>query len=662
MSLPLQWFAANLREGGKVARARAAVKPSFAPPAASNHRSPPRPPHTAAPMPHALRTALRSLHKPRGFAAALAATLALGTALGGPVLALVDGRFSHPRPAPAPPSFDRHGGWTPELRLPDTIRADSLDGLAWIALAMALLVIAGAAVNLATLLLARASARRHETAVRAVVGATPASLAGRALAEGAVVGAAGGGAGLLLGMTMGAAARQSWPADAGRLAAELPAARWTTVAAAVLTALALLATVLPAAMAARRNLHSALTVGARATAGPGETLLRKTLAVLQFAGSATLLTTAVLLLRGGFPRTDARALGFDPRDTLAFSVRLPAADAPARAAAQRAMLAAASRLPGVRSAAAASPGAWLGLGPEDRLRTLCDRCVWGNMYAPQMVGAARQHAVSPGWFRSMGIRVLSGRELRPDDERAVVINRVFAASLLPRANPVGQRVVFRGWWSDPYTVVGVVDDARAPGPGTGGAPEPTVYLSALQHPPRAFAVAVRTAADAAEREPSIRRALAAAAPGARVGPGIAMQALLDRHRAPLRWFAVLLVVLAAGATVMAAGGLYGVMAFSVARRTRELGVRMATGATERHVVRLVLGEALRITLIGGVAGSIGALTLARVLQQMFYGVDPFDLTTYLGVALVLAAVTLAAAYRPAVRAARVHPDQALRSE
>ncbi|HEU4882749.1 MAG TPA: FtsX-like permease family protein [Longimicrobium sp.] len=270
------------------------------------------------PLPPALRSTLHALRKPRGFAASLAATLALGTALGGPVVALVDGRFSHPRPAPAPPAFDRHGGWTAELRLADTIRADAIDALMWIALAMALLVIAGAAVNLATLLLARASARRHETAVRAVVGATPASLAGRALAEGALVGAAGGGVGLLLGMMAGAAARQSWPADAGWLAAEFPVARWTAMVAAALAGLALLAAVVPAATAARRNLHSALTVGARATAGPGETLLRKALAVLQFAGSATLLTGAVLLLRGGFPRADVGALGFDPRDTLAF--------------------------------------------------------------------------------------------------------------------------------------------------------------------------------------------------------------------------------------------------------------------------------------------------------------------------------------------------------
>ncbi|HYR11765.1 MAG TPA: FtsX-like permease family protein, partial [Longimicrobium sp.] len=582
-------------------------------------------------------------------------------ALAGPVLALADGRFSHPRPAAAPPAFDRHGGWTPQLRLADTIEADAIDGLVRIVVTMAVLMIAGAAVNLATLLLARASARRHEMAVRAVVGATPLSLARRAVAEGVLVGAAGGGVGLLLGMMAGAAARRSWPADAGWLAAEFPVAGWTAVVAVALTVLALLAAAVPAVLAGRRDLHAALTVGARATAGPGETLARKTLAVLQFAVSATLLTGAVLLLRGGIPRADAAALGFDPRDTLAFQVRLPAADAPARAAMQQAMLAAASGLAGVRSASAATPGAWLGLGPEDRVRSLCDSCFTAYGWFPQQTSTARHHAVNPGWFRSMGVRVVSGRELRPDDGRAVLINRVLAASLFPR-DPIGYHIVLRGWWDDPYTIVGIVDDTRAPGPGTGGAPPPALYVSSVLHPPRTLAVAVRTTGDPAGREPLVRRALAAAAPGARVSPGVPMQAVLDRHRAPLRWFAALLAVLAAGATVAAAGGLYAVMAFSVARRTREIGVRMATGATERRVLRLVLGEALRIALAGAVVGSMGAAMVARLLQDRVYGVDPFDLTTCLGVAGVLAAVTLAAAYRPAVRATRVHPDAALRAE
>ncbi|HEX6912595.1 MAG TPA: FtsX-like permease family protein, partial [Longimicrobium sp.] len=154
-----------------------------------------------------LRSTPRPPRRPRGHAPALAATMALGVALCGPVLSLARGRLGHPRPAPPPPAFDRPGPWTDGLRVPDTIQANAIDALVGIVLAVAILVLAGAAVNAATLLLSRAAARRHETAMRAVLGATPGRLARRALAEGALLGLAGGGAGLLLALAGGTAAR-----------------------------------------------------------------------------------------------------------------------------------------------------------------------------------------------------------------------------------------------------------------------------------------------------------------------------------------------------------------------------------------------------------------------------------------------------------------------
>ena len=330
---------------------------------------------------------------------------------------------------------------------------------------------------------------------------------------------------------------------------------------------------------------------------------------------------------------------------------------------QRAMLDGAASLPGIRDVSAATPDAWLGLGPEDRVRTLCDACAMGNMYYPMGTGVARHHAVSPGYFAALGMRVLAGRELRPGDDRAVVINRAFAVRLLPRADPVGQRVLLkRGWREDPFLVVGVVDDPGAMAPGAGGHPDPAVYLLAPAHPPRTLALAVRTTGPAEGRESDIRRALARAAPGARVSQGMAMQTLLERERAPLRWFAALLAIHAAGATLASAGGLYGTMAFSDARRTREIGVRMALGGTERDVLCEVLGEGVRISLLGTVAGSIGALSLARVLADAFQGVDAFDPVAYLAVAAALGIVTLAASYAPARRAARVDPNVALRAQ
>jgi putative ABC transport system permease protein len=608
------------------------------------------------------RSLLRSLRTPRGHAPALVASIALGAALGGPVLSLARGRLGHPRPAPPPPAWDRPGTWTAELRAPETIQAHALDALVGIALAVALLLLAGAALNVATLLLARAAARRHEIAVRATLGATPGSLGGRALAEGARLGLLGGGAGVLLGMAGGALARDTWPGAAEMLARFHPAAG-AGAAAGALTLLVLLSAALPMIAGARRNLYGALSTGGRATAGAGEAMLRKALAVLLFAGSATLLAGAALLMRGAFPSAAAVHPGFDPRDTLAFRVELPAAPPAERARMQRALLAGAAALPGIRHVSASTPGAWIGLGAEDRLRTLCDACFMGYMFYPMANGLARHHAVSPGYFGALGLRVLQGRELRPGDARAVVINRAFAAKLLPRADPVGQRVLLKGgWMEDPYLVVGVVDDPRAMAPGAGGHPEPAVYLPSFAHPPQTMALAVRTAGAAEGREAGIRQALARAAPGASIGRGMAMEALLERERAPVRWFAALLAVLAAGATLASAGGLYGTMAFSVARRTREIGVRMAVGGTERRVLREVLGEGARISLLGTLAGSIGALSLAQVLGDAFHGVDAFDPVAYGGVAAALAIVTLAASYAPARRAARVDPNVALRAE
>ncbi|HEX6041004.1 FtsX-like permease family protein, partial [Longimicrobium sp.] len=187
----------------------------------------------------------------------LAATLTLGAALGGPVLALARGWFGHARVAPRP-AFARPGGWTDAVRAPEALQADAIDALVAIALAVALLLLAGAAINLATLLLARASARRHETALRAVLGATPGELGRRALMRGALLGLAGGGAGVLLGAWGGALARGAWP-DGADLFADAHPATGAAAAAGALTLLVLAAAALPAIAAARRNLYGALT-------------------------------------------------------------------------------------------------------------------------------------------------------------------------------------------------------------------------------------------------------------------------------------------------------------------------------------------------------------------------------------------------------------------
>lgn len=613
-----------------------------------------------------VRYGARSLIRARGYTAPVAATVALGAAMGGPVLAMARGRLAQSAPSPVAPGWDRApgGGWTDALLTPEMVQGRALDALALIAMAVTLLVVAGAAVNLATLVLSRGTARRQEIAVRAALGAAPWLLIRQALTEGALLGAAGGALGVLLGAAAGPVMRGTWPGGLDLLAGFRPGTG-LVAAAGGLAAGVLLFSLLPALSGARRNLVSALATGARATAGPAEGLFRKVLTVLQFAASAALLTGAVLLVRGSVPNAGPAALGFDPRDTLTLTIELPPGEAD-RAAVQQQLMAEFGRLPGVTAASASSPGAWLALGPADKLHTRCSRCLMGGLATPILVGAPRHHAVSPGYFRSMGIPVLKGREFGPGDGASgvpvAVVNQRFAVTLLPRAETVGQRVSFTGAFGQLYEVVGVVGDPRPRGLGSTTAPEPAVYVSTLQQPPRELGIALRTGGDPLRHEDAVRGVVSRTAPGARVRDVMTMESVLDRHRAPLRWFAVLLAALAAGALALSAGGLYGVMTFMVARRTREIGIRMALGAAERDVTRQIVGEALRITLWGAGIGGLGAVTLARILQVQFQGVRPLDPLSYLLVAILLGAVTLGAAYVPARRATRVDPMVALRAE
>ncbi|HEU4456325.1 MAG TPA: FtsX-like permease family protein, partial [Longimicrobium sp.] len=187
------------------------------------------------------------------------------------------------------------------------------------------------------------------------------------------------------------------------------------------------------------------------------------------------------------------------------------------------------------------------------------------------------------------------------------------------------------------------------------------YLPAAFLPPANAAVAVRTAGDPRARAAAIEAALLAAAPGARVAEVGTMEEALALHRAPLAWFAAVLGALAAFAILLSSSGVYAVVAFGVARRTREIGVRMALGARPGQVVRHVVGSGLRLARTGAILGTLGALGIARTLQVFFRGVDPADFTVYGAVAALLAVVAVLASWLPARRAARVDPNIALQS-
>jgi putative ABC transport system permease protein len=621
---------------------------------------------------HRLVRLRRAMRSDGGLSLAVTATLGFTLALAGPVLAAAAAQRVATAPAAGTPPWDRleaGGGWTSALRMPTTVQYEAAEAMLWILASVAMVVVAAAALNVVTLLVARGAARRGDNAVRAALGASPLGLARTAAWEGARAGFGGAAGGALAGGAAGVLLARAWPTDPLPWMAGAPHPHalllFAGIGATVVTLLALLATPLRF----RRGLHAHLTTGGRATAGPGEGLLRRMLAVLQFAAAVTLVTTAAVMLRGAIPADAATATAgsSDPRDTLALRLAMPG-EAAERAALAREALTSLRGLSGVLDAGAASPGALLGLGPEDQIATVCPTCARGGMGLPVLFGTPRHHAVSPGFFAARGIPLVRGRGFDDapvvDDERTVVINLAFAGQLLPGADPVGQRIHLTRRWMGPdfYTVAGVVDDAPAPGLGNGADPVPAVYLSARRSPPRELEIALRTTGDPLALEPAVRAALAAV--DVRLAPRdvATLQAVLDASRAPLSWFAVVLVALGVGAVVLSAGGLYGVMRFAVAQRTRELGVRMAVGAREGDVMGQVLREGLRLAVWGTVVGLIGALSATRMLQLLFVGVRPFDAGAFAAAAVLLTVTALVASWLPARAATRVDPMVALRAE
>ncbi|MDQ3525143.1 MAG: ABC transporter permease, partial [Chloroflexota bacterium] len=584
------------------------------------------------------RYAVRNLRKNPSFAISVALAMAVGIGIGAPVLGIV--RAALLRPVPYTHPLLRAGGeatdwfpnWTAARQTIPGIQHEALQPLLWILFALTLLLLTIALINILTLLLARAAARRPEVALRSVLGAVRRRLMGHLLLEGAPLFLLGGGLATAIGVAVAYTLHASWPGGPppwGNLEVDGRVLAWTL---GIFVLVPLLAWLSPAGVAWRRDLRRFLTTGARSTTGRGEVFTRQALAVVQVASLIVLLTSAGLLLRGfASAEGDSRQLGFDPRDTLTVQVRFPepqGSDSGEGQALHGKVRDRIAALPGVVDTSVSTPGAWLGLGTTDRVTAVCAECYIGTLPRKINRGPARISAVSPGLFDALGASVLRGRELDPNDgvdsANVAVINHTFAYRLFPNGEPLGKQIQIGGKDGEWYTVVAVVDDIRARGIGSGAEPVPGLYLSALQHPPSVVNLAVRTSDDPMRYLPTVEKVIHALAPEATLAHAMTMEQYLDRFRAPLRWFAVLLGVLAGVALLFATSGLHSVMSYNVTRRTREIGIRMAVGARAKDITRMVLGQSLRITIMGVMLGLFGALPLARLLQLLLRGVEPFD--------------------------------------
>jgi predicted permease len=521
--------------------------------------------------------------------------------------------------------------------------------------------------NVANLLLARASVRQREIALRQALGASRSRIARQLFTESVLL--------ALLGCTFGLLLAR-WCLAALKLfaAATLPRSEEFSLNGPVLVfsvVLSILAGIVfgvgPALQAARGSVHETLNSATRESSTVSRLRTRNLLVVVETALGAIVVIGAVLLLRS-FLSIEHVPLGFQPQGVLTFRV-IPRGDRYSqlsqRAAFYQQVLERIEAVPGVKSAAAVS------FIPLTLARGRKGFTIEGRApSAPGQIPMAGYNLVTPGYFGTMRVPLLQGRDFlwsdSPQNQPVVTINQAMATAYWPNEDPIGKRIRQGGPDDAEFpwlTITGVVADVREFDPMT--EPEPTIYFPIAQ-----FADARGILRDWVVRTDNDPKAIAANARAAVWDVDKDLPVTRIRTMEEVRSAAVvsprsnllLFGFFAALALILASVGIYGVTAYSVVQRTREIGIRMALGASRGDVVRIVVSQGVRLATIGVLLGLIGAFALTRLMTSMIYGVSSSDPATFFVVAFLLMSVALAACYIPARRAMRVDPIVALRYE
>ncbi len=531
------------------------------------------------------------------------------------------------------------------------------------AVALVLLI---ACANVANLLLARATARQREIAIRTALGASRRRIVWQLLGEGFLLSIFGAAGGLLIAWWGIDLLRGFGPQDVPRLAQvaiSAPVFSFTFVAAIFST---LVFALVPALQVTRPNVNESLQEGNRGAVGPGSHHLRRLLVIAQVALSLLLLAGAGLLIKS-FANLRSTKPGFDPQHALVAELILPKAKYPEpekhRQFFQQVMPKL-SALPGVEAAGAAFP---MPFSNND----------WGSTFSivgqpPRSPGQdleASHLTITPDYFRAMQTPLLRGRVFNSSDTKdsrpVMIVNEVLAQRCFPGGNAVGQRVILEHGENNqptpPKEIVGVVGGSRHESLAI--QPLPEFYIPASQDPERRMDVVIRTAVnDPVGLQSSLRNIVHDFDKDLFVPNLEPLEKRIGVTLAQPRFNMMLLGMFAAVAMILAAIGIYGVIAYSVAQRTKEIGIRMALGAQRRDMLQMILRQSFTVVAIGLVIGLFSALVLTRLMASLLYGVSAHDFSIYALVLFVLSAAALFACYLPARRAMNVDPMVALRYE
>jgi putative ABC transport system permease protein len=521
-----------------------------------------------------------------------------------------------------------------------------------------------ASVNVANLLLARAASRQQEIAMRAALGATRLRLVRQLVTEGALLAIVGGVGGVVLAAWGMEVLLALAPDNIPRLD-QVRLDGWVLAFAAGCMAVStIVLSLFPALHGVRRDVSDSLKIGGKGNLeGPGRQRLRGVLVAAEIALALPLLVGAGLMINS-FVRLSKVDPGFDPERILTVRLSLPTLryprNEPAVPGFADELLRRVRSLPGVRSAAVTT-------------NLPLDAALGSNNFNlerhPTTPGESEPVAeymqVSSDYFRTMGIPLVEGRSFaesdEPDGPLVMVVSRAVAESHFPGENPIGMRLKTGGCTECPWTtIVGVVGDVKDHGLGADGIP--AMYVPFQQEWDHEMHVVLRTDVEPESLAAAVRREVRDIDPELALSQVGTMEELAARSTGQSRYRMTVLGAFAAVALLLAAVGIYGVTAYAVSRRTREIGIRVALGAGRGEIVRLVLAQGMVPSLVGVGVGVVASFALTRFVSSMLFGVSDMDPTTFVAVVVVLTGVALAACYIPARRALAVDPLVALRYE